>query len=160
MMYVFLYHDTKSAEQEFEKALKHKVLRINRASAIPFLILLANGDEYIFMSYHTYDKWNIGRTYVLDGTLYHSDTPLEEEGARIAHVKECPLGNRGYPMTGIYRGGKPVVYCSGWLVEGTDEPLPACRTCDDWVGGEQVHADYWERVGPKVIKEMYGRKEK
>lgn len=160
MMYVFLYHDTKSAEQEFKKALKRKVLPINRARVVPFVILLNNDDEFHFMGFHTYDKWKIGKTYVLYETLYHSGTPLEEKGARIAHVKECPLKNRGYPMTGFYKGGKPVVYCSGRTAEGTDEPLLACRTCDDWAGGKQVHVDFWEHIGPKVIKEMYGRKEK
>ena len=43
-----------------------------------YKVHLINGDEHHFVSFHNYRKWSIGRTYTLDGRLYHSGVPYVE----------------------------------------------------------------------------------
>ena len=45
-----------------------------------YKIVMINGDEHHFMSVHNYRKWSKGRTYTLDGRLYHSGELYVERG--------------------------------------------------------------------------------
>ena len=55
---------------------KNDVKKINKSSLIK--VKLMNGDEHYFMNLDVYRKWSTGRTYILDGTLYHSGFPQAE----------------------------------------------------------------------------------
>lgn len=59
----------------------------------------------------------------------------------MVHVKKCPLGKRGEPSKEFMKDGKPQVYCMGWNDSSTDEPLPQCRACLDFVGNDQIEED-------------------
>lgn len=61
----------------------------------------------------------------------------------MVHTK-CILKKRGRPYTDFYINGKPQIYCMGWIDMMTDEPLPECRSCPDWIEGEQNEIDYRE----------------
>lgn len=41
-----------------------------------YVVELNNEEKHIFLSYQVYGKWLIGRTYVLDGEIYHSGIKL------------------------------------------------------------------------------------
>lgn len=43
-------------------------------------VKLMNGDEHHFMNCDVYRKWSMGRTYNLDGILYHSGFPQAKGG--------------------------------------------------------------------------------
>ena len=49
---------------------KDSVVKTRKTSY--FYVKLLDGDEHCFMSFDFYKKWNIGRTYTMDGKLYHS----------------------------------------------------------------------------------------
>lgn len=57
---------------------------------------------------------------------------------------QCRLGKlyRGYPSIGFYKDGKPQYYCLGRMDAETEEPLPECKECPDWVYGEQCEEDF------------------
>lgn len=46
------------------------------------------GDQYYFMGRAVYERWNKGRTYILDGVLHRSGCPLErpQEGEVDEHI--------------------------------------------------------------------------
>ena len=50
-----------------------------RKSAI-MMVKLVGGDEHYFMSINAYERWNRGRTYILDGVLYRSGFPQAKGG--------------------------------------------------------------------------------
>ena len=50
-----------------------------RKSAL-MMVKLVGGDEHYFMNIDAYKRWNIGRTYILDGVLYHSGFPQAKGG--------------------------------------------------------------------------------
>lgn len=61
----------------------------------------------------------------------------------MVHIKKCPNPNgRDKPSTEFYIDGKPQIYCYGWKDAMTDEPLPECKKCKDWVYGEQCEKDF------------------
>lgn len=41
------------------------------------MVKLNNGEEHHFMPEREYHKWCMGRTYEMDGELYHSGYPVE-----------------------------------------------------------------------------------
>lgn len=43
-------------------------------------VKLISGDEHYFMNDDVYRKWSRGRTYKLDGILYHSGFPQAKGG--------------------------------------------------------------------------------
>lgn len=66
----------------------------------------------------------------------------------MVHVKKCPNPDgRGKPTTEFYIDGKPQIYCYGWQDAMTDEPLPECKVCQDWVYGEQCEIDFKKARG-------------
>ena len=66
----------------------------------------------------------------------------------MVHVKKCPNPyGRGKPTTEFYIEGKPQIYCNGWQDGMTDEPLPECKECKDWVDGEQCEIDFKKARG-------------
>ena len=60
----------------------------------------------------------------------------------MVHVKKCPLGKRGKPITEFYKDGKPQIYCMGWIDKMYDEILDECATCPDYIHGEQCCEDF------------------
>ena len=41
------------------------------------IVVLKNGEEHHFMADQVYEHWCKGRTYTIEGTLYHSGVPEE-----------------------------------------------------------------------------------
>lgn len=56
----------------------------------------------------------------------------------MVNVRKCPLGQRGYPSTEFEIGGKPYIYCQGWVDSENDELLEACKKCADHVDKAQA----------------------
>ena len=72
----------------------------------------------------------------------------------MIHIKKCPCEyGRGRPTTEFYKNGRPQVYCYGWIDKRNDEPLDCCKSCLDWVHGEQCQVDF-EKV--KMESEEHG----
>ena len=49
-----------------------------------FELLLVDGTKLLFMSRETYEKWNTGKTYIRNGSIYHSGEIIkkaESEGS-------------------------------------------------------------------------------
>lgn len=61
----------------------------------------------------------------------------------MVHVK-CVFGkgNKGRTTTEFYIDGKPQTYCFGIIDMATDDYLPECVACPEWVYGEQSDEDY------------------
>lgn len=54
----------------------------------------------------------------------------------MATVK-CALGKRGRPSHEWNDGDKNRIYCLGWVDPMTDDPLPECLACPDFVDKAQ-----------------------
>ena len=46
---------------------------------LTFIVILKNGDEHHFLSRAVYDEWRLGRTYMIDDTLYRSGFPFKND---------------------------------------------------------------------------------
>ena len=68
----------------------------------------------------------------------------------------CKLGknNRGLPTTEFYIDGKPQVYCYGRTDSMTEEALPECKSCPDWVHGEQCEKDFKKELERRMSDEQ------
>ena len=64
----------------------------------------------------------------------------------MVHVAKCPLKNRGNPITAFWIKDKPQIYCSGWIDIMTEEVLPECKNCKDYVDGNQCDIDFEEEL--------------
>lgn len=62
----------------------------------------------------------------------------------MATVK-CVLGKRGYPSHEWNDGMKDRIYCLGRIDRMTDDPLPECRACPDYVDKAEDDRDEWFR---------------
>ena len=47
-----------------------------RSGTLPILVELGSKERHYFMDLRTYDRWCLGREYVLDGSLYRSGFKL------------------------------------------------------------------------------------
>ena len=56
---------------------RHKIEKTKRT--LIYIIILKNGDEHHFLSRAVYDKWSMGRNYMIDDTLYRSGFPCKKE---------------------------------------------------------------------------------
>ena len=50
---------------------------------------------------------------------------------------KCALGKRGRPSHEWNDGKKDRIYCLGWIDPMTDDPLPECLACPDFVDKAQ-----------------------
>ena len=57
---------------------RNNVDKVRKSSFIK--VKLMDGDEHHFMNVDVYRKWSRGRTYKLDGILYHSGFPQAKGG--------------------------------------------------------------------------------
>ena len=73
MIYAHIYEYMQNAHYyacRFVDEHRHEIEKIKRPSR--FIILLKNGDEHHFMSWAIYERWCMGRTYMIGDDLYHS----------------------------------------------------------------------------------------
>lgn len=52
---------------------------------------------------------------------------------------------RGEATVEWYKDGLPQYYCYGYVDKMTDEPLPECKECRDYVGKAQEDLEAWNR---------------
>ena len=71
-------------------------------------------------------------------TSAHTESREEQT---MVHVKNCPIGKRGYPSTEDIIDGKEYIYCQGWAYSENDELLKECQTCADHVDKAQSDLD-------------------
>ena len=79
MTYAHLAMNMREADflfKAFTKKYKKVIAKTEKTSGI-FTVIIVNGDEHCFMNCDMYNKWHIGRTYIMDGGLYHSGVPYE-----------------------------------------------------------------------------------
>lgn len=57
---------------------------ITYANKLRLEVILSNGEMHRFITYSEYPIWRMGRTYWLDGVLYHSGCSMEgvDDGTR------------------------------------------------------------------------------
>lgn len=73
MIYAHVCETMNLAKWDFRDAVETFGDEINKTSNYNHpIIFLKNGDEHHFMSWDHYDKWKLGRTYILLGETYHS----------------------------------------------------------------------------------------
>ncbi len=53
----------------------------------------------------------------------------------------CPLNRRGRASREWYDGKKWRYYCLGWVDRKTDDPIPECLACTDYVSHAQEDLD-------------------
>lgn len=79
MIYAHLAMNMREADCLFKCFVDERtnsIVKTRKASF--FYAKLLDGNEHCFMSFDTYKKWRIGRTYTMDGRLYHSGVPYVE----------------------------------------------------------------------------------
>ena len=84
MIYAHLAPNMREADfwaENFVNEQKNSINNIRKTSIIK--VKLKDGDEHHFMNLDTYLKWSIGRTYKLDGILYHSGFPQMERSEDV-----------------------------------------------------------------------------
>ena len=86
IIYADYYNDMKTAAAHAREYIKEHKAIIDHSRMKPYpVIFLMNGDVLCYLSARQYERWCIGRTYMLDGELYHSGIKLSKE-ASDAHV--------------------------------------------------------------------------
>lgn len=77
MIYVHTYPYRIMADEAFAAFVRSE--RITRASKNGSeCIAITDNDEHHFMTEERYYRWRLGRTYEMDGVIYHSDSRLPE----------------------------------------------------------------------------------
>lgn len=79
MIYAHIAPTMREAEflaKSFVDEWEYSIVKMRKKSF--FYVKLLNGGEHCFMSFDVYKKWNKGRTYTMDGRLYHSGLPYVE----------------------------------------------------------------------------------
>ena len=70
-----LYH-----AQEFIRLNEKSVTKVQKKpGTLPILVELGSKGQHYFMDWHTYERWRMGREYVLDGSLYRSGLKLRRK---------------------------------------------------------------------------------
>lgn len=78
MVYAYIYPSEREARFVFRMFTLSN--DITRARVGVYTVQLDNGDEYCFMSERSYQKWNLGRTYMRGNKLYHSGFSCTDGG--------------------------------------------------------------------------------
>lgn len=68
--------DARIAFREFVYENCDRVIR--RDGDIEDRIVILDGDEHVFMTANEYCTWNLGRTYMLNGNLMHSNIRVSD----------------------------------------------------------------------------------
>ena len=78
MIYAHIYDYMIHAEGAFRKFIddNDKIVKIRRAGT-QLIAYLQNGDEHHFMSASVFQRWRLGRTYMIGDTLCHSGMPVK-----------------------------------------------------------------------------------
>lgn len=79
MIYAHVFLTEKDARLGFYEFVEHRVALVKCIDGNCFRVRMAKigDDEHHFMGETMYHKWCMGRTYEMDGKLYHSGYPLE-----------------------------------------------------------------------------------
>ena len=92
-------------------------------------------------------KGSLGYDEAMTHTWCKSMSAHPVRGEReITMVHErCKFGKweKGRVTTAFYIDGKPQIYCYGIYDAMTDEPLKECKSCKEFLYGEQIEKD-WE----------------
>lgn len=81
IIYADYYNDMKTAAAHAREYINEHKAIIDHSRMKPYpVIFLMNGDVLCYLSARQYERWCIGRTYMLDGELYHSGIKLPKEG--------------------------------------------------------------------------------
>ena len=71
MIYAYIYPYRILADEAFSNFIRSK--RITKASKNAYeFIAITDKDEHHFMTKERYDRWKYGRTYDMNGIIYHS----------------------------------------------------------------------------------------
>lgn len=68
--------DAKMAFREFVYENCERVIR--RDNDIEDRSIILDGDKHVFMTANEYSTWNLGRTYMFNGNLMHSNFKMKE----------------------------------------------------------------------------------
>lgn len=80
MIHAHVFETQRIADYWWQKSILIEK-EVIKASRNPMrMIELKNGDVHYFMAEETYQKWSIGRTYIIADELHHSDSLVEREG--------------------------------------------------------------------------------
>lgn len=71
MIYCHLCLSAREAEYWFAKFVTENFAKLDRIDRFN-LRILEDGNVHYFVSQFIYNKWCLGRTYMLNGELYHS----------------------------------------------------------------------------------------
>lgn len=85
MIYAHVFQTEKDARYGLYEFVEPRINDIKWIDGSIFyvrMVKLKTGDEHHFMNATTYHKWCVGRTYEMDGELYHSGYPYKERSER------------------------------------------------------------------------------
>lgn len=68
--------DVRTEFREFVYENCERVIR--RDNDVEDRSVIIDGDEHVFMTANEYSTWNLGRTYMLNGNLMHSNFKVKE----------------------------------------------------------------------------------
>ena len=80
MIYAHLAPNMREAEFLAKCFIDKNSDNVEKVRKALLMVKLVGGDEHYFMNIDAYKKWSIGRTYILDGILYHSGFPQAKGG--------------------------------------------------------------------------------
>ena len=81
MLHAHVFQTEKDARYGFYEYVEPRIDKVKWIDGSIFyvrMVKLKTGDEHHFMNETTYHKWCMGRTYEMDGKLYHSGYPYKE----------------------------------------------------------------------------------
>lgn len=79
MIYAHIFatvHRALYYSQYFISRNEKSITKMQRSGTLPILVELDSKEQHYFMDAHTYERWCMGREYVLDGILYRSGLKL------------------------------------------------------------------------------------
>lgn len=80
MIYAHIYEYMRDADYfayRFIDDRHDEIEKIKRPSR--YIVILKNGDEHHFLSRAVYDRWSMGRTYMIGDVLYRSGFPFKND---------------------------------------------------------------------------------
>ena len=76
MTYCHIYETWRKAQYYFSEFVKENEKCLVKASRINLMTLDKVGNKHYFMTFDKYERWCLGRTYMLGDKMYHSDMEI------------------------------------------------------------------------------------
>lgn len=76
MTKVHLYPFCREADTAFKDFIREEQVDRARKMGCGGVAIIEN-DEHVFIGQVSYDKWAMGRTYMMDGVMYHSGIRMQ-----------------------------------------------------------------------------------